>query len=426
MKTGLKTLLTVCASLAVFQTNSLAQTIIIKANKVVTNTNLGVIDDGTILIKDGQVTAISTNANYDNDLTISGDNYWVTPGIFAAYTNLGLVEVNAVSSTNDTRAGDAKASLTLRASDSFNPHSTSIPVSRLGGITHAAIAPGSGKTIFGGQGMVTSTDGRLDFDDKRRFIFVQLGESGARTAGGSRSASVGYLRSALSDAANISTRYTRNADHGEVLNRYEAGTLNKALIGQIPILIGVDKATDILGILKLQRNRLDIIIVGASEGWMVADQLAAANVSVIIDPLENLPYGFEDLGSRLDNAKILQDAGVKMAFMTRTATGSGAQNIRLLPQHAGNAVANGLSWDAAFKAITLNPASMFGSKFLGQLQAGRRANLVVWDGDPLEITSTPIAIFIDGKRQDLTSRQTELRDRYHPNNTGNALYGYRP
>ena len=424
MKTLFKTLLMTASTAAIMGTNALAQTIVIKADKVVTNGSLGTLDEGTILIKDGVVKAISVNANFENTDTIEGKDYWVTPGIFSPITNLGLVEVGAVSGTNDISANGMDGGLTLKASDSFNPNSTSVAVSRIGGVTHAGITHSAGKTIFGGLGFVNSTDGKMNFDTKGRFIYVQLGESGARKAGGSRSASIGYLRSALNDAGNMGTRYTNTGDHGEVLNRYEAKTLNQALRGSIPLVITADRASDILGIIKLKRNRLNIIIAGATEGWMVAEELAAANISVIIDPIENLPYSFEDIGSRLDNAKLLLGAGVTTAFMTRSATGAGAHNLRLLPQHAGNAVANGLTWDQAFKAVTLTPASMFGHSHLGMLKAGKTANLVVWDGDPLEVTSVPVAVFIDGKRQNLTSRQTKLRDKYHPTTANKPLYGY--
>lgn len=426
MRTLFKTLIISASAAALTCTNALAQTIVIKAQKAVTNSSLGTIDNSTVLIENGIVKAIGVNADYQSDQVISGDQYWVTPGIFSPITNLGLVEVGAVSGTNDINASDMEGGLGLTASDSFNPNSTSVAVSRVGGITYAGITHSAGKTIFGGLGFVNSTNGNMDFDSKSRFIYVQLGESGARKAGGSRSASIGYLRSALNDAANAGTRYTNAGDHGEVLNRYEARLLSQALSGSLPLVIATDRASDILSILKLKRNRLNIIIVGATEGWMVADELAAAGVAVIIDPVENLPYSFEDIGSRLDNAKRLHDAGVTTAFMTRTATGGGAHNLRLLTQHAGNAVTNGLSWDDAFKAITLTPASLFGKKELGTLKAGQTANLVVWDGDPLEVTSAPVAVFIDGKQQSLTSRQTKLRDKYHPTTPNKPLYGYNP
>jgi len=193
------------------------------------------------------------------------------------------------------------------------------------------------------------------------------------------------------------------------------------------MLIAADQAVDMLNIIVLRKSypRLDIIIVGAAEGWMVAVQLAEANIGVMVDPLENLPYSFDRLDSRLDNVKLLLDAGVNTAIITRSAMGGTAHNLRLAPQHAGNAVAAGLSWEQAFKAITLTPATMFGYEHLGELEVGEKANLVIWNGDPLEITSAVVAVIIDGKTQSMESRQTKLRDRYNPTNTGDEMYGYR-
>ena len=159
---------------------------------------------------------------------------------------------------------------------------------------------------------------------------------------------------------------------------------------------------------------------------MVADKMAAANIGVMVDPLENLPYNFDRLGSRLDNVKLLMDAGVTTAIISKSSTGGTSHNLRLAPQHAGNAVAAGLSWEQAFKAITLTPSTMLGYPALGQLQAGQNANLVIWNGDPLEITSAVVAVIIDGKSYPMESRQTKLRDRYNPTNTGDKPYGYRP
>ncbi|PHR90842.1 MAG: amidohydrolase [Robiginitomaculum sp.] len=420
-----KTLLTTVAISALASTSALAQTLVIKTQKLVTNQQLGVVENGTILIEDGRIKAIGTNADYQADKIIQGETVWVTPGIFAVYSHLGLVEVSAEASTNDINASDADAGLSLRASDSFNPHASNVAVSRLGGITHAAVVPDAGSTIFGGIGMVVSTNGSLDTDPTPRFIYVELGQAGANTAGGSRSAALGYLRSALEDVANPN-RYKDGAHDGDVLSRYEASILRRAVRGEIPLMIGADRAADIVNIIKLKKGRMKIIIIGAAEGWMVADRLAAANISVVIDPIENLPYSFDALGTRPDNAKLLREAGVDMAIMTRRVTGAGAHNLRLLTQHAGNAVANGLSWDEAFKAITLAPATMMGMPSLGRLQAGQPANLVVWNGDPLEVTSSVVAVIIDGKVQDLTSRQTQLRDRYHPTRTDKPAYGYRP
>lgn len=421
----IKTLLTTAALSALTYSSAFAQTLVIKANKLVSNQELGMVDNADIFIENGRIRSIGTNTNYKADTVIEGPNVWVTPGIFAAYSNLGLVEVSGEAATNDINASDAEAGIALRAADAFNPKASTVAVSRLGGVTHAAIVPDAGSSIFGGLGMVVSTNGSFDFDATSRFVYVELGQAGARTAGGSRTAAMAQLRSALTDATNLGNFSKSNHDGAE-LNRYEATILRQVLTGKLPLVISADRGVDITNIIKLKTGRIQIIIVGAAEGWMVADKLAKANIPVVIDPIENLPYSFDALGSRPDNAKLLSDAGVSTAFMARTATGGAGHNLRLLTQHAGNAVASGLSWSDAFKSISLNPATMMGLPQLGQLRAGQMANLVVWNGDPLEVTSAPFAVIIDGKMQTLNSRQTELSARYHPSRAKDAPYGYKP
>jgi imidazolonepropionase-like amidohydrolase len=148
------------------------------------------------------------------------------------------------------------------------------------------------------------------------------------------------------------------------------------------------------------------------EGWQVADELAAARIPVILDNLlSNLPASFELLSARLDNAALLHEAGVQIAI---APSAGDAQQARLVLQLAGNAVANGLPWDAAFAAISRTPAEIFGAANIGRLERNYLADVVIWDGDPLEVQSAPTAVFIEGIEQALVSRQTRLRDRYNP------------
>jgi len=188
-------------------------------------------------------------------------------------------------------------------------------------------------------------------------------------------------------------------------------------------LIGADRAIDLLNIIKLKKDYgLDLIIVGAAEGWMVANELKSAGIKVMIDPQENLPASFDMVGARLDNVVKLDEAGVDYAIMTRSADLT--HNVRVLSQHAGNAVGAGLSWDKAFAAITSTPARWFKTNS-GSLKAGDDATLVIWDGDPLEVTTGAEAVYIDGAAQDMISRQIALRDRYNPLNTSSLPHKYR-
>ena len=422
MKTLIKSALACTLLTGLLSTTAFAQTTI-KGGKIITNTVTGTLPNSTLVIdKNGVVSTLLVSDKKHGD---KSDNYWITPGFFAPYSTLGLVEVSAVRGTNNTSADKTEASVSLRAADSINPHSTSIPVSRLGGVLFAAVAPGSNIDIFGGIGSVISTSGSFSsILDDEAFIFIAF-DGGSERTGRNRGAAMAYLRAALDDAQNFNTRFSGPTD-GDALRRADAKALRVALQGQKPLLVAADRAIDIHNIisLKSQHPSLKISIFGGAEAWMVADELATANIAVIIDPLEDLPYNFDLLGARLDNAKTLIDAGVNTAFMARTATGGSAHNLRLIAQHAGNAVANGVSWDDAFKAVSLVPATIYGHSELAQIRSGEKANLVVWDGDPLEITSAPIAIYIDGELQPLTSRQTELSTRYNPLRDTTKPYGY--
>lgn len=422
--------LLICTSLtiamsALVSVPAIAQTIAINGGKIVTNSDTGILETTNILIENGRVKSFSQGEALSGDTVIDASSAWVTPGIFAAVSNLGLVEVGAERNSNDSRAENENASVRIRAADSYNPKTSSIAVSRAGGVTHAAVIPGASNDIFGGIGMLMSTDGTFEsIVEDEAFIFVDYASSSDKT-GGTKGAAMSYLRSALSDARNYSSRF-KGPDDGDALRRADARSLRPATQGRIPLIIEADRAVDIVNLLKLKTENpsINMHILGAAEAWMVADKLATAQVGVFVDPTENLPGSFDQTGSRLDNIILLQDAGVQTAIMSRTTTGSYAHNLRLLTQHAGNAVANGLSWDGAFKSISSAPAEMYGHAELGKILTGRKANLVVWDGDPLEALSAPIAVIINGKVQSLKTRQSELRDRYNPTRSDDVPYGY--
>jgi len=159
-----------------------------------------------------------------------------------------------------------------------------------------------------------------------------------------------------------------------------------------------------------KRQGVRVAVVGGAEAWKVAPQLAAAKVPVFVDTLANLPADFDRIGATLENAARLQAAGVDVSF---SQASDASQNARKIRQLAGNAVANGMPWDAAFAGLTSVPARVLGlDGELGTIAPGRRADLVLWSGDPLELTSLPDQVWLDGRAQPMRSRQTELRDRY--------------
>ena len=405
---------------------SQAETIFVDNATIATQTSQGTFEAADIIIKDGIVLRIGAELTApDNATIIEGDKLYVTPGFFAPFSHVGLVDVSLEKSTNDVRSGEAVTSASESAADSFNPKAAAIANTRIEGITRIGAVPSATHHIISGTGLVANTSGRFNsIENEAAFIFIRLGEDGASIAGGSRAAALAQLRAALNDGLSYPARFNE-ADNGDTLSRFDAAAMVSAVRGQIPIMIEADRASDLLRIAKIKKDysRLNIIIVGAAEAWMVSDQVKAAGLKLLIDPHDNLPDNFEKLGARADHAALLADANIPFSFMTRTANLS--HNIRVLPQHAGNAVAEGLAWEDAISAMTTVPLSWFGLQRSGQIRSGAAANLVVWDGDPLEVTSSPTHIYIDGEKQSLESRQTALRDRYNPLNLNSEAHKHR-
>jgi imidazolonepropionase-like amidohydrolase len=246
-------------------------------------------------------------------------------------------------------------------------------------------------------------------------MVVSLGQTGSDLAGGSRAAAMSLLREAIEDArdyANNKDSVARGNRRAYSLSRHDLEALVAVVQRRQPLLVRVERAADIERVLEFAKSqKITVILSGASEGWRVARKIAMAKVPVIVDPINNLPSSYETLGSRLDNALLLHQAGVKLMF-----TGMGWQNTHnayLVRQSAGNAVANGLPYNVAIQAITSNPAQIFGLPGYGQIKVGAEATLVLWSGDPLEVMSNPDLVLIDGQEQSLQSRATRLRDRYY-------------
>lgn len=412
----MRLLLALAAAIALAAPAS-AETVLIPGGRVVTNADGGTLNHGDVLIVDNQVAAVGAHiAAPRGARVIDASGKWVTPGAFAAMSEVGLAEIGGSGAPNDANVSGTLVSAAADAGVAFNPQVTAIAITRIEGVTRAAIAPDATAGMFGGQGALVSMDNAPDsvFRD-RAFMVVELGETGAQRVGGSRAASWPAFEAALRDAREYPQRYQRGQG-GQVLNEIDARALQPYARGQGTFLVHIESASDIRELLRVKREHpeLKFIIHGGAEAWMVAEDLKRANVPVLLDPLVDLPDHFERLGARLDNAALLNAAGVRFAIAPGPGTVD-AQQARLVLQLAGNAVANGLPWDAAFKAVTSGPADIFGvGGQLGRLERGYVADVVVWDGDPLEVQSAPTAVFIAGRQQSMVSRQTELRDRYSP------------
>lgn len=403
---------------------ALAQDMAVTNARLVIGDGSAPINNGTVVIRAGKVVAAGAGVAVPAGISvIDAQGKWVTPGLVVAVTNLGLVDVGAVDESNDEDAAKSPFSAALDIAPAINPAAQPIAVSRAGGVTRAGVAPMGTASIFEGQGAVIDlgSDPRA-ITMARAFQYAELGEGGAQLAGGSRVAAVATLRNALAEAKELALAPAQANNQPParrddvLLTRSDAAALIPVVTGRQPLYVHVERAADIRMALALKAEYpvLKLVIVGATEGWLVAKELAAAGVPVLATPLTDLPASFEKLGSTQSNVGRMAAAGVKVAL------GAFFDQPRYAPQYAGNLVAltrvpgaTGLSWDKAFAAISSGPAEAMGmgDKF-GSLRAGRAGDVVIWDGDPLELTSGAIRVFIDGVEQPLDNHQTRLRERY--------------
>ena len=392
------------------------QTTLIRGGRVVTNTG-AVLERGDVLFTDGRIVAVAAAITAPPGArVIDATGAWVTPGVIAAMSEVGLSEISGSGAPNDASIEGGLISAAADAGRAFDPAASAVAITRLEGVTRAIIAPDATGTIFSGRGAVVTLDGGADSVYRDRvFEVLELGEVGADRAGGSRAALWPYLEAALKDAREYPARYV-SGQGGAVLDEIDAAALKPFALGQGFFLVRAERASDIRALIAFKRANpaLRFVIHGGAEAWIVAGEIARANIPVILDPMVNLPDRMEKLAARLDNAALLQRAGVTIVIAPSPGTVD-AQQARLVLQLAGNAVANGLPWDAAFAAISSAPARVFGvGGELGALQAGRVADVVIWDGDPLDVMSAPVSVFIAGAEMAPVSRQTRLRDRYTP------------
>jgi imidazolonepropionase-like amidohydrolase len=441
-----------------------AETFAVTGGKVALGDGSQPISGGTVVIRDGRIVAAGANVRVPPGAKmIDARGKWVTPGIVAGFSRLGLAEVDLTSSAED---GGGRTDTSGAADDTtsngpfnaaidvvpaINPLDTTIAVNRADGVTRALVAPSVGKNIFAGQGAVIDTGSDMDpVTAARKFQFVELGETGADKAGGSRASAHILFRNALREAAEL-RRYAptiaaargeapdererllvRNPNESRIygaearrsedvlLTRFDAAALVPVLQGRQYLLIHVERASDILQVLELKREfrTLKIVLVGASEGWMVADRIAHAGIPVIASAVNDLPASFEQIAATQSNVGRMRAAGVNVSI--GMIDDNDTRNLFMERQYAGNLVglqkipgATGVSWGEALAMITSRPAQSIGmGGEIGSLAPGRRADLVIWSGDPLEGTSAAEQVFIDGVRQPLETHQTKLRDRY--------------
>jgi imidazolonepropionase-like amidohydrolase len=374
------------------------------------------IDNGTVLVRAGKIVAVGANVSIPADaVRVDARGKWVTPGIINAATSLGVVEVGQVQETVDTPAkgrGDA-VTASHKVWEGFNPASPLIQVTRNDGVTTVGVVPAGG-LVSGQAAFVDLADGALT-DMLLRAPVAMIADIGTKSPerGTSRGEIIDRLRDILTDTREYMRRksdYERNQSREMAARRSDLEAMIPVVEGRLPLMVDVNRASDIEWALGLARDfKLKLILNSAAEGWKVANKIADAGVPVLIGALNNIPLDFASLGARQENAALLQRAGVKIIMNG----GADAFNARNVTYEAGVAVAFGLPWNEALRAVTLSPAEAFGiADRVGSLAPGRDATLVIWTGDPFELSTRAEKVFVRGKEVQRPSRQDELMRRY--------------
>ena len=402
----------------IFTFNLSSETILLKGG-LVHSGNGDSAKTQDILISDKTIVGIGTNLIIDgNTRVIEVNGLPVTPGLISPMSNLGIVEINALDVTRDDESDLLSAGFSIF--NAFNPHSTGIPWNRSNGVTSAMSTPSASSFPIFGLGSHFVLDGSLEIKGSKDIaMFGRLGSSY-----GSRAETLSILESLLDIGKMVKTLSIEEILEMNLADQLELQSQDIIALGKVvndgmPFVIETNRAVDILQALSMKKKYgLNLVLVSVEEATMVLDQLKESNTPVIIDPMDNIPNSFDELGSSLDLGKILDQAGIPIMFSTQRS-----HNYHLMRQGAGNAVAYGMSYATAIKGMSNTVAQTFRLDDRGSIETGKLADVIVWDGDPLEPSSFPKIVMIEGKLQDLSSRSTKLTERY--TNTENKPSSYK-
>jgi imidazolonepropionase-like amidohydrolase len=374
------------------------------------------IERGTIVLRGGKIAAVGADVQVPAGAkTVDAAGRIVTPGFIESSTNLGIVEIPlSADGTADQVSTDPGIGAAFNVVDAFNPLSTAIPVTRVEGVTRALVVPGGTGHVIQGQAAVFDLAGEQvpgSVTKGPAAMMASLGEAGAGVAGGSRATAVLRLREVLQDAADFGRNraaWNTGQRRDYVRSRLDLEALRPVLAGEIPLAVQANRASDILAAIRLADEfKLRLVVVGAAEGWMVADELARRKIPVVVKPLTNIPT-FDALAATLENPARLQKAGVNVILSSFETHRAGT-----LRQEVGNAISYGMDHAAALQAVTVNPARTWGvSDRAGSIEVGKDADVVVWSGDPFELTTSADHIFIRGREMSKDTRQSELLKKY--------------
>ena len=389
---------------------------------LITNANIydGKSDDpfiSNIYIKNGKIKNISNNL-FDVENVIDASGMIVTPGFIATDTEIGIVEIGALSVTRDDRPSIYNIGFSVF--DAFNPNSTLIPWNRANGITSAITLPKYSSSPIGGLGSFFDLDSNMNISGTKDMVMV--GRVGGSSSG-SRAETFALIEDLLDLAFSIDSRVIKsNAEIIKFMSEMplvshldlqirDIHALYKLANTDLPLIIEANRASDILKLIDLKNKyNLNLVIMGAQEATLVIDQLKDSDIPLIVNPINNIPNSFDELASNINASARLEDAGITLMFNAPRD-----HNYHLIRQGAGVAVANGMSYSGAIKALSSNVSKTFKLGSKGLVEEGASADLMIWDADPLEPSSMPVKVFINGVDTDLTTRSSRLRDRYTKN-----------
>lgn len=399
--------------LAGLAASALAEPVALKGARIMTADKAGTIESGTILIDKGRIVAVGRDVRVPaGAILVDVGGKTITPGFIATDSVIGMVEISGGSDAAETSSRTGRISAGYDVQYAINPLSATIPVARKGGVTRAIVMPnpGANNATFSGQAAILTLVDAVEAE-----IVPHVGIIwDMRTSAFGRGATFVQLRSDLEDVRRFA-RDPRVFSKGELSSREWSEADLKALVpivkGAKPLAVRVDRASDILALIDIaSAEGIRLILVGAAEGWVVADKIARARVPVVIDPSDNLPGDFDEIGAASENAARLHAAGVQLILRG----GSAAHDAGKVRLFAGLAIARGVPAEVALKAVTVTPARIWGATDFGAIAPDQSADLAIWSGDPFEPMTELNALYIGGKAQSLTSRQDALQQRYIP------------
>lgn len=365
-----------------------------------------------VVLAAGRIRAVGAGLAVPECTRVDARGQVLTAGLVDAHSGLGLVEVELEGATVDTDlknvhqdpAGAVRAA--VRASLGYNPRSIAIQVARAGGVTSTVVVPTAG-IISGGAFWVDLAGGtRAGIKREPAAMKAAVGALSE-----SRAASLHVIDLALKEAVLWEKErgaWQKNQRANFANKTLDLEALGPVVRGEVPLYASVDRASDIEALLTLTAGtKVRLVLVGGAEAWLVAEALAARTVAVVVDPILSGPGSFDQLRARPDNAALLAAAGVKVLMSTFNT-----HQVRRLRQVAGNAVRAGLPWQSALLAVTEWAADAFGMTSHGRIAAGAAGNVVLWSGDPFELSTRIVKMWIDGREVATRSRQSELFERW--------------